>query len=110
MKVNKGAVTVVKHIVMWKVKEHPIYGTKEEVMQKIKVGLEGLKGQIEGLEEIEVGINFNASENAYDVVLNSLLTSKEALEGYQANPKHLAVANDLVRQVAISRVVVDYEI
>lgn len=110
IKVNKGDMTVVKHIVMWKVKEHPVYGTKEEVMEKIKVALEGLEGQIEGLEEIEVGINFNASENAYDVVLYSLLVSKEALENYQAHPKHLLVANNLVRQVAVSRVVVDYEI
>lgn len=101
---------MVKHIVMWKVKEHEVHGTKEEVMQKIKKGLEGLKGEIDGLEEIEVGINFNPSEAAYDVVLNSVLTSKEALEGYQNHPKHLEVANGLVRQVATSRVVVDYVI
>lgn len=101
---------MVKHIVMWKVKEHPVHGTKEEVMKKIKAGLEGLKGQIDGLETIEVGINFNGSEAAYDVVLNSVLKSKEALEGYQVHPKHLEVANGLVRQVATSRVVVDYEV
>ncbi|MBE6022456.1 MAG: Dabb family protein [Cellulosilyticum sp.] len=101
---------MVKHIVMWKVKEHEVHGSKEEVMQKIKEGLEGLKGQIEGLEEIEVGINFNLAEAAYDVVLNSILTSKAALEAYQNHPKHLEVANGLVRQVATSRVVVDYEV
>ncbi len=101
---------MVKHIVMWKVKEHEVHGTKEEVMHKIKKGLEGLKGKIDGLEEIEVGINFNASDAAFDVVLNSVFTSKEALEGYQNHPKHLEVANGLVRQVATSRVVVDYVI
>ena len=95
---------MVKHIVMWKVAEHPVHGSKEEVMAKIKAGLEGLKGQIEGLVEIEVGMNFNPAETAYDV-----LESKEALAFYQAHPKHLEVANNLVRQVATSRVVVDYE-
>ena len=100
---------MVKHIVMWKVAEHPVQGSKEEVMAKIKAGLEGLKGQIEGLVEIEVGMNFNPAETAYDVVLYSVLESKEALAFYQAHPKHLEVANNLVRQVATSRVVVDYE-
>ncbi len=101
---------MIKHIVMWKVKEHEVHGSKEEVMKKIKIGLEGLKGEIDGLLEVEVGINFNSSDAAYDVVLYSILESKEALEAYQAHPKHLKVANELVRQVAISRIVVDYEI
>lgn len=100
---------MVKHIVMWKVTGHPVHGTKEEVMDKVKEGLEALKGQIEGLIEIEVGINFNPAETAYDVVLYSTFESKEALNFYQAHPKHLEVANNLVRQVATSRVVVDYE-
>lgn len=100
---------MVKHIVMWKVAEHPVHGTKEEVKTKIKAGLEGLKGQIEGLIEVEVGINFNTAETAYDVALYSTFENKEALHFYQAHPKHLEVANGLVRQVATSRVVVDYE-
>lgn len=101
---------MIKHIVMWKVKEHEVHGSKDEVMKKIKSGLEGLKGEIEGLEEIEVGINYNTSEMAYDVVLYSTFVSKEALDYYQGHPKHVEIANSLVRQVAISRVVVDYEI
>lgn len=99
---------MVKHIVMWKVAEHAEHGSKEEVMTKVKERLEGLKGQIEGLLEIEVGLNFNTSEMSYDVVLYSTFEDKEALDFYQAHPKHLEVANDLVRQVAISRAVVDY--
>ena len=101
---------MIKHIVMWKVEGHEVHGSKEEVMCKIKAGLEGLEGQIEGMEEIEVGINFNSSETAYDVVLCSTFSSKEALAFYQGHPKHLEVANGLVRQVTIGRAVVDYEV
>lgn len=101
---------MIKHIVMWKVKEHEVHGSKAEVMKKIKEGLEGLKGEIEGLLEVEVGINFNESNAAYDVILYSILESKETLEAYQAHPKHIKVANELIKQVATSRVVVDYEI
>lgn len=101
---------MVKHIVMWKVEGHPVHGRKEEVIAKVKAGLESLKGQIEGLIEIEVGTNFNTSESAYDVVLYSTFVDRAALDFYQAHPKHLEVANNLVRQVATSRVVVDYDI
>ena len=101
---------MIKHIVMWKVKEHEVHGSKEEVMRKIKAELEDLKGEIEGLQEIEVGINYNTCETAYDVVLYSTFVSREALDFYQGHPKHLKVASGLVRQVAIRRVVVDYEL
>lgn len=101
---------MVKHIVMWKVDRHELHGSKEEIMQKIKVRLEGLKDQIEGIVELEVGVKYNESPAAYDVALYSVFTSKEALEAYQIHPKHIAVAEELVRQVATSRVVVDYEV
>ncbi len=101
---------MVKHIVMWKVAAHEEHGTKEEIMQKIKEQLEGLRGQIEGLKEIEVGINFNTAPAAYDVVLYSTFEDEAALNHYQNHPKHLAIANQLVRVVATSRHVVDYEV
>lgn len=101
---------MVKHIVMWKIKESQTYGTKEEVMQQMKEALEGLKGQIEGVVELEVGINFNPSEAAHDIILNSVFTSKEALAAYQVHPKHVAVGENLVRKITTQRVVVDYEV
>ena len=94
---------------MWQVKDHEIHGTKEEILKKMKDQLEALKGQIEGLIEIEVGFNFNPADVAFDVALYSVLENRDALERYQNHPKHLQVANGLVRQVATNRVVVDYE-
>lgn len=101
---------MIKHIVMWKVEDHEVHGTKEEIMKKVKESLEGLKGKIDGLLDIEVGKNFNEGAAAYDIVLYATFTSKEALEGYQTHPKHVAVADGLVRQVAVSRAAVDYEV
>jgi hypothetical protein len=100
---------MVKHIVMWKVEDHEIHGRKEDILKKMKEQLEALMGQIEGLVEIEVGFNFNPADAAYDIALYSVLESKEALEYYQSHPKHLEVADSLVRQVAVKRAVVDYE-
>ncbi|HHX59352.1 MAG TPA: Dabb family protein [Epulopiscium sp.] len=99
---------MIKHIVMWKIKGDTGHGSKEEVMEKMKIELEGLKEKIEDIVEIEVGINFEPSEMAYDVVLYSVFKNQEGLERYQKHPAHQRVANELVRQVSGGRVVVDY--
>ncbi len=99
---------MVRHLVMWKVAATEA-ATKEENMQEVKVRLMGLEGQIEELKAIAVGINFNPSDAAYDVVLESSFDSQADLDAYQVHPKHEKV-RDFVRTVATARVVVDYEV
>ncbi|MFR5265880.1 Dabb family protein [Clostridium sp.] len=94
---------MIKHIVMWKLKEE----NKEKNAMKIKNDLEALKDKIEELKSIEVGINFNESEAAYDVVLYSEFESKEDLDSYQNNKDHKEVGA-FVRTCVIDRKVVDY--
>jgi heme-degrading monooxygenase HmoA len=100
---------MVKHLVMWKLKETAEGGEKEQNAQRIKELLEGLRGRIPGLISIEVGINVNKSQMAYDVALYTEFESLEALEVYQNHPEHLNAAR-FVRAVNEGRVVVDYEI
>ena len=100
---------MIKHIVMWKLKETAEGKTKEENAVIIKNGLEGLKEKLDFLQAVEVGINFNTSEMAYDVVLYTEFDSKEDLNRYQNHEEHLKVAS-YVRKVNASRVVVDYEV
>lgn len=99
--------TMIRHLVMWKVKATE-ERSKEENMQEMKVRLMALQGEIAELKEIAVGLNFNESDMAYDVVLESSFDSKEDLNAYQVNPKHQAVGA-FVKTVAAARVVVDYE-
>lgn len=96
---------MIKHIVMWKLKDE----NKEENALKIKNDLEALKSEISEIKEIEVGIDVNKSEAAYDVVLYSTFDSQEDLDNYQVHPKHKE-AGVFIRQVVSSRVVVDYEV
>jgi hypothetical protein len=93
---------MVKHIVMWKLRD------KADAAE-IKVRLEALAGQIPGLLNIEVGIDFLESEQSADVVLYSELESREALEVYQNHTEHMAVV-PLVKAAAVSRTVIDYEV
>jgi heme-degrading monooxygenase HmoA len=100
---------MIKHIVMWKLKDFVDGKNKEENAREVKRLLEALNGKIPGLKAIEVGINIEPSEQAYDVVLYSEFDSLEALNGYQKHPEHLK-AGEFVGKVREARTVVDYEI
>lgn len=96
---------MIKHIVMWKLKEE----NKEENALKIKNDILELKNIIKEIKEIEVGIDINKSDAAYDIVLYSSFDSQKDLDAYQVHPKHKEVGV-FMNQVKVNRVVVDYEI
>ena len=59
---------MIKHIVMWKLKENAHGNTKHENAVLIRNKLESLNGKIEGLIKMEVGIDFSNTENSCDIV------------------------------------------
>jgi hypothetical protein len=97
---------MVKHIVMWTLKDEAEGGTKAQNALKLKAMIEGLQAVIPEILRIEVGINFNPSGD--DVVLYSEFASRAALETYQQHPEHVKVA-EFVGKVKAERHVVDYE-
>ena len=58
---------------------------------------------------IEVGLNFNDTDAASDVVLVSEFETKEDLNTYQNHPEHKAVGATYVRPYVAERRVCDYE-
>ena len=100
---------MVKHVILWTLKEEYAGDKAEEIKKGIKEGLEGLKGKVPGLVEIVVNINPLASSNC-DVMLDSTLESEEALKGYAVHPDHVEVANSKVRPYTATRTCMDYEI
>lgn len=99
---------MVKHIILWKLKDELTDAQKAEVKAGIKEGLEGLAGQIPGLIDIKVNINGLPTSNA-DVMLDSSFESFEALKGYSIHPKHVAVADGKVRPYTAIRSCLDFE-
>lgn len=97
---------MVKHIILWKLKEEYNNG---EIKNGIKSGLEGLKGKIDGLIEIKVETDRLASSNA-DIMLYSVFENEEALKGYSVNPLHVEVANSKVRPFTETRLCMDFEV
>lgn len=100
---------MVKHIVMWRLKEPTDGSSKEEVARSFKQRLEELPQAIPEIRFYEVGINLKDSERASDVVLYSEFDSLEALTTYSQHPAHLEVV-ELVREIAAESRVVDYEV
>jgi hypothetical protein len=98
---------MIKHIVMFKLKESAEDRDKAANIMALKAKLEALTAQIGEIKLFEVGINSLEASVAYDLVLVSEFESKEALYSYQKHPEHLKVA-EFVGKVALSRIVVDY--
>lgn len=100
---------MIKHIVMWKLKEKALGKTKEENIKEIKSMLENLKNEIEELKEIEVGIDIPDLTGSHDIVLYTVFENEEGLDIYQKHPKHVEVAQ-FMRQVVTDRACVDYKL
>ena len=100
---------MVRHVILWQLKDELSIEEKETVKAGIKEGLEGLVGKVPGLKEVHVYTQGLASSNA-DVMLDSVLESEEALEGYAVHPEHVAVADGKVRPYTKSRTCLDFEI
>lgn len=100
---------MVKHIILWQLKEELQGAKKDAVKQGIKEGLEGLQGVVPGLLEIRVYTNGLLSSNA-DVMLDSSFESEEALKGYAVHPSHVKVADEKVRPYTKTRVCLDFEV
>lgn len=100
---------MVKHVILWTLKEELSAIEKENVKKGIKEGLEGLAGKIPGLLDIKVNIEGLSSSNA-DLMLDSTFESEEALKGYTVHPEHVAVADGKVRPYTAIRSCLDYEV
>ena len=100
---------MVKHIILWKLKDEFTDAEKVEIRKGIKSSLEALHGVIPGLLEIRVQAEFLPTSNA-DVMLDSTFESFEALKNYAVHPAHQDAANTKVRPFTANRMCLDFEI
>ena len=100
---------MVKHIILWTLKETGSLEEKENIKAGIKEGLEGLKGQIPGLVDINV-ITKGLDSATVDLMLDSTFEDAQSLKGYAVHPKHVEVADTKVRPFTATRACFDYEV
>ena len=99
---------MVRHMIIWTLKDEYSGEEKTAIKQGIKEGLEGLQGKIPGLVRIQVLTNGLASSTG-DLMLDTLFEDQQALKEYSGNPLHVAVANGKVRPFTKIRSCFDFE-
>lgn len=99
---------MIKHVVMWKLKESAEGNDKGQNKVAIKEKLLALKQKIKQIDSMEVGFNLNQTDAAYDVLLISTHKNKDALAEYAAHPDHQEVAG-FIGKIVEDRKVVDFE-
>ncbi|MEG2074722.1 MAG: Dabb family protein [Angelakisella sp.] len=97
---------MIRHIVMWNLKETAAGADKKANEAIIKERLEALVGKIEGLRRLEVNPGLNAG--GYDLCLYSEYDDMDALHFYREHPLHKEVQK-FVHEVIESRVSCDTE-
>jgi quinol monooxygenase YgiN len=100
---------MVKHIVIWRLRDRGDTAARNKGARRIAELLESMRGKIPGLLKIEVGHNFLDDANAADLVLYSEFQTRAALDAYQNHPVHEAVKPE-IRDLVTERRVVDYEV
>lgn len=99
---------MIRHIVMWKLKDFGQTEIKALNAAKLKDELYHLKNEIVQIKALKVGINLN-TENEYDVVLECEFDNLTDLATYQKHPAHLRVV-DFLKTIRDLKAAVDYEI
>lgn len=99
---------MIRHIVLFKLKEFESEAAKNESMQAIKTGLEELSGKIDVLKFIQVDFNCNPEES-WDIILTTEFDSLQDLNTYATHPEHVAVGKQFIGPVKADRACVDYE-
>jgi len=99
---------MVKHIVLWKLKEELSKEEKDKVKKEIKEGLLGLKDKIK--EIVEIKVNTEGMEGStVDVLLDTVFENEEALKAYAVHPDHIAVGMAKIKPFMAERICYDYE-
>jgi len=80
---------------------------KGENLVVVKDRLDELLSKIPNLKSMEVGIDFNQSDRAFDLSLYSTFDTENDLKVYASHPEHMKVV-ELIKSVTVESKVVDY--
>ncbi len=97
---------MIRHIVMWKLKDQADGADKKTNAAKVKAWLESCRGLVPGMGAFEVAVATPGLEATYDVILYSEFEDKDALDAYQNHPKHVAI-KPLISAVRLDRQCMD---
>ena len=89
---------MVKHIILWTLKDEYTEAQKTEI-----------RAGIPGMLDISVRTDYLPTSTV-DVMLDTTFEDADALAAYAKNPKHVAVADTKVRPFTANRACMDFEV
>lgn len=98
---------MVKHIVLFKLKESLTAESKKEIANRFKNAIEALPTSIPFIRKVFVGININASET-WDICLESEFETIDDVKAYAIHPAHVAAAS-ILKDAKADRACCDYK-
>ncbi|MBY0557228.1 MAG: Dabb family protein [Burkholderiaceae bacterium] len=100
---------MIKHIVMWKLKEHAEGADRATNAARMKTMLDACAGLVPGILKLEAVLAQPGLEATYDVLLYSEFADRAALDAYQQHPDHVAL-KPFFGAVREARQCMDYEV
>lgn len=100
---------MLKHIVMWKLKDHAEGADRAANAREMKRRLDECANIVPGMHKFEVVLAQPGLEATYDVVLYSEFADRTALQAYANHPTHKAVA-PFIGAIREARQCMDYEL
>lgn len=100
---------MVKHIVMWKIKNGEGHMTKAEIMAKIVADLTDLKDRIPEIVDLEVGASLTGGDMHFDMGLIVTFKRMDDVFVYANHPDHVKVS-DFIAKVRTERATADIEV
>ncbi len=100
---------MIKHIVMWKLKEQAEGADKAGNLARARALLESCAHITPGTLAFEVATAQSGLECTYDLMLYSEFADRAALDAYQNHPQHVAM-KPFMGAIRLERQCMDYEI
>ena len=100
---------MIRHVVMWKMKNEAEGKTKRENMEWIREHLYALPSMIPEIKRMEIGFDVSGTDMSMDLMLLTEFDSLDDLHIYAIHPEHVKVST-YVCKVIETRGVIDCEL
>lgn len=100
---------MIKHIVVWRLKDEALDAGKVENLERTKAALEALRDLVPSVRHLEVGLDIGAAHDSWDIAIYSEFDDRAGLDAYQVHPEHVKVAG-LIGELRELRAAIDYEV
>lgn len=106
--IYKPRFSMIKHIVIWKLREFSSREEKAKTAQNLRSKLLEMQEAISEIQSVEVGINAEkASPSNYDVILITRFKTWNDLQAYKVHPAHQELI-EYLQNIRELRVAIDY--